>query len=229
MHTAGCDPHQHISRADRLSGDHIFLICNANRKAGQIVFIFRIESRHLRSLSADQSGAGLHAPFRNALDDLGDLIRIVLSASDIIQEEQGLAACTCDVIHTHGNAVDPDGIMPVQKKCQFQFRTDTIRSGDKHRLFHALQCFSAERTGESAQSSQDFRTSCTLHELFHKSDGFISCFDIYACLLVIHRIILPFISYNCGILCCEVSGPSPGPLHSSSVNTLSASQEAQDH
>ena len=44
----------------------VFFIGNPHGKPGQIIFVFRIKSGHLRSLSSDQCSAGLRASFRHA-------------------------------------------------------------------------------------------------------------------------------------------------------------------
>ena len=70
-----------------LAGNHLFLVAHTNRKTSQIVIFLRHQARVLCSLSANESSLRLKAAFRNALYDIRDLLRIVLAAGDVIQEE----------------------------------------------------------------------------------------------------------------------------------------------
>ena len=70
-----------------LSGDHLFFIADTYRESSQVVIFLRHQARVLCSLSANESSLRLKAAFRNALYDIRDLLRIVLAAGDVIQEE----------------------------------------------------------------------------------------------------------------------------------------------
>ena len=58
--------------------------------------------------------ACLLAALRHTGHDRRDLLRIVLAAGNIVQEKQRLAACTCNIVHAHGNTVNTDRVMLVQ-------------------------------------------------------------------------------------------------------------------
>ena len=95
----------------------------------------------LRGLTTDQCTSGLLAALCHTTDDRRNLFRVVLSACDIVQEEQRLSTCTGNVIHTHGHRVNTDGVMLIQKECQFHLCSAAVRSGKKHRFFHLLDLF----------------------------------------------------------------------------------------
>ena len=138
VHAGGNDPHQHIARPDVRACDQILFICHTDREAGQVIFILRIEARHLCRLAADQRRAGLHAALRHAGNNLRNLLRVILPARDIVQEKQRLAACAGHVIDTHRDTVDSNCIMAVHHEGQLQLRSDTVRPGQKRRMFHSL-------------------------------------------------------------------------------------------
>ena len=70
-----------------LAGDHLLLIADAYGKTCQVILILWHQTRMLRSLAADQSSLRLETALRNTFYDIRDLLRIVLSACDIVQEE----------------------------------------------------------------------------------------------------------------------------------------------
>ena len=119
--------------------DHFLLIYDTDCKTGQVIFIHRVEAGHLCGLSADQRSAGLNTALGNAGNNGGDPVGIVLSACDVIQEEQRAGTAADDVIDTHGHAVDADGVVFIHQKCDAQFGTDAVCAGDQDRLFHAGQ------------------------------------------------------------------------------------------
>ena len=87
MNTRGSHSDQDITWLEILTCDHLLLIADANRKTGKIILILSHQTRMLRSLTADQSSFGLETAVCNTLDDIRDLLRIVLAACNIVQEE----------------------------------------------------------------------------------------------------------------------------------------------
>ena len=139
MHAGGREADQYISVTEIRSGDHILLIHYTYGKSRKIIFVCGIKARHLSGLAADQRCLGLQTAVRDSLDDLRDLFRIVLSARNIIQEKQRLAARTGDIVHAHGNTVDSDGIMLVHQKCDFQLCPYAVSSGNQCGMLHVLE------------------------------------------------------------------------------------------
>ena len=186
MHTARSNANQYISRLDIFTGDQIFLIYGTYRKPCQIVFVFRHQSRMFCRLAADQSASGLCAAFRYPLYDRCDLFRIVLSASNIIQEKQRFRTCACNIVHTHCHTVNSHGIVLIQQKCQFDLGTYAIRSGNQHRLIHRLDLFHRKSSGKTADPAKYLGAHRLCHILLHQFDRLIPCLNVYTGFLVIH-------------------------------------------
>ena len=64
------------------------LVYHTYRKTCQVILVLRHQSGVLCRLAADQSRACLTAAFRYALYDIRDLLRFILAAGNIVQEEQ---------------------------------------------------------------------------------------------------------------------------------------------
>ncbi len=138
MNTAGSNADEHVTGQDRIARDHVFTVYQAYGKTGQIVLILRHKPGMLCGLAADQSTIRLHAAVCYTLNDLRDLLGIVLSACDIIQEKQRLTAGARDVIYAHCDRIDTDGIMLVHQEAKLHLRSATVGSGQKNRIFHLL-------------------------------------------------------------------------------------------
>ena len=128
MHTGGCHTDQNISRFQIFSRDHLFFVTYTYRKSGKIILIFRHQSRMLCRLSTDQCCIRLLTSLCHTFHDGCDLLRIILSACNIIQEEQWLTACTCNIVHAHGNRINTDRIMLVHHHCKLYLGSTTVCS-----------------------------------------------------------------------------------------------------
>ncbi len=188
VHAGGSDTDQRIARLDIRSGDQVLLIHNAYRKARQIVLVFRIETRHLCRLSADQRRSRLEAAFCHAAYDRGNLLRIVLPAGNIVQKEQRFSSCTGDIVHTHGHTVDPHCIMPVQKERQLQLCPHSVRTGYQRGFLHVFKCTHGKCARETAQAAQHLRSHGLLHMLLHKLYRSVTGLDVNTCILIIHSL-----------------------------------------
>ena len=154
-------------------------IHDAGGIAGQVVFIFGVEARHLRGLAADEGSSRLPAAVRHALDDLGDALGHVLAAGDVVQEEQGLGAAADDVVDAHGDAVDADGIVLVHQEGDAQFRTDAVGAGDEDGLAHAGEV-GGEQSAEASDVSHNAFGVGALDAFLHEFHGFVARGDVHA-------------------------------------------------
>ena len=87
VYACGCHTDQYISVFQVFAGDHLFSVADTNGKSCQIVFLFRHQTRMFCCLATDQGCIGLYASFCHTAYDLCDLLRIVLTAGNVIQEE----------------------------------------------------------------------------------------------------------------------------------------------
>ena len=108
------------------------LVHHAHGEARQVVLVHGVEPGHLGGLPADEGGPGLDAPLGHAGDDLGDLLRHVLPAGDVVQEKQGLGPHADDVVDAHGHAVDAHGVVLVHEEGQLQLGAHPVGAGDQN-------------------------------------------------------------------------------------------------
>ena len=87
MHTAGCDSNKRVAFPHMGAVDNVALVHDPYGKSGDIIFILRVETGHLRRLSADEGRSTLHAAFRHTFYNAGNFLRRILAAGDIVQEE----------------------------------------------------------------------------------------------------------------------------------------------
>ena len=128
----------------------------------------------LSSLAADQLTSGLNATFRNARNDLGDLLGVILAAGDIVKEQKRLRAAADDVVDAHGNAVDTDGVMLVHHHGKFELGADAVRTGDENRMLDPGQV----KSKHSAEAADLIDTGAGLGSgdvRLHQFNGFITC------------------------------------------------------
>ena len=107
----------------------------------------------LGGFPADERRAGLDAALRHAAHDLGDFLRHVFAAGDVIQEKQGLRAHADDVVDAHGHGVDADGIVLVHEDGQLDLGAAAVGAGDQNRLLHPGDV-QAEAAAEAAHVVQ---------------------------------------------------------------------------
>ena len=132
----------------------------------------------LGGLPADQGAAGLHTALAHALDNLLDPLRHVLSAGDVVQEEQGLRAAADDIVHTHCDAVDTDRVVFVHQEGDLQLRAHAVRAGNQYRLFHPAE-IRLKQAAEAAHILAYTGNAGPPDVLFHQFNGFVAGGDIH--------------------------------------------------
>ena len=90
---------------------------------------------------------------------------IDFAASQIIEEKQRLCALNDNIVHTHGNGVDPDRIMLIHGKSDFQLRAYAIRTRNEYRLLIFI-FVQAEQPAEAPKIRQNFWTKCPSSRAF---------------------------------------------------------------
>ena len=134
-------------------------------------------------LAAYQRTAGLNTAVGNALDDRGYLCRLVLSAGDVVKEEQRFRAAADDVVHTHCHRVDTDSIVLVQKERKLYLCSNAVGAGNEDRIVILLRV-KLEQTAEAAYAVDSALYAGALDVLFHKANRLISCGNVNARSLV---------------------------------------------
>ena len=182
MHTGAWKCDHNIACLHGVVVDDLLLIHDADRETGEIILVLRIEARHLGGLTTDQRTVTLYAAFSYALYDIRDLLRHVLAAGDVIEEEQWLRTTADDIVHTHRDAVDADGVILLHQEGDLQLRSDTIGTGYENRVLVALR--KLEQTTEAAETGCHTLGHGSCNVLLHQLYGLVAGRDINTCLLV---------------------------------------------
>ena len=129
-------------------------------------------------LAADQGRTGLDAALGHAANDLGNALRHIFAAGDIIQEKQRLCAAADHIVDAHGNAVNADGVVLVQKLGNAQLGAHAIGAGDQHRLLHSGNG-QAKAAAEAAYIVQAAFVFGPGNVLLHQLHGLVAGSDVY--------------------------------------------------
>ena len=97
----------------------------------------RVHAGHLGGLSADERAAGLAAALGDAGDDLLGLGRAELARGEVVEEEEGLCAADHHVVHTHGDEVDADGVVPLEPLREQELGADAVGAADEEGILVA--------------------------------------------------------------------------------------------
>ena len=136
MNAGGSQRDDHVPFRHFRLVQNLLFIHNAHGEARKIVVLRGHQAGVLCGLAADERRAGLDAALRHAAHDLGDFLRHVFAAGDVIQKEQGLCAHADDVVDAHGHGVDADGVVLIHEDGQFDLGAAAVGAGDQHRLLH---------------------------------------------------------------------------------------------
>ena len=163
------------------------LVDHTDGKTGQVVLILGHHAGMLGSFAAHQGAASLYAALGHALDDLGNFLRDVLAAGDVIQENQRLGTGADHVVDAHGHAVDADGVVLVQQHGDAQLGAHAVGAGDQDGMLHtgAIQL---KQAAEAAQPADAVLGHGAGDILFHQFDRTIPGRNIHACSGVTGRI-----------------------------------------
>ena len=163
----------HIALSHAAVVYHFVLIYDACAVSREVVFVYRIEARHLRSLAADESGSCLYAALAYSRHYLLYLFRIVFAAGDVIKKEQRLCAHADDIVDTHRDAVDADGIMLVKHERELEFCTYSVSAAYQHRFADALE-IELKQPAESSDLAHHSRDHSPGDVLLHEFDRFVA-------------------------------------------------------
>src|SRR4029077_3634482 len=110
VQTAGRKTDQNIARTYRSRVDDFLFLQDTDDEAREIVFALGKIARMLCSFSADKRAACFTATGRDAAHHRLSDFDIELAANEIIQEKKRRRALSQDVVHSHGDEIDADGI-----------------------------------------------------------------------------------------------------------------------
>ena len=123
--------------------------------ARQIVLTAPIHSGHLRRFAADQGTAGRPAGTTKAAENLRKNVGLESLRADVVEEKKRPRAEDGDVVDAMIDEIGTDGVVPIHRKGNLQFRPDSIDAADQHWLAHSREIW-CEKTAEAADFAQHF-------------------------------------------------------------------------
>jgi len=165
--------------ASRRTVDDLVAIDHANRKAGQVVFTFAVETGHLSCFATDQGTTGLPAALCYTFNDLGSFFRSQHACSQVVEEEKRFSALNDDVVNAHGDQVNADSVVTIKFERQLQLGADSVCRGNQNRglVFILVQ---GKETAEATDVGENFGAVGRLDQGLDDVDKTITGFDIYA-------------------------------------------------
>ena len=116
----------------------------------------------LRHLAADERAASLTTALGHALDELLDVIGVEVAHGDVVEEEQRLGALAHEIVDTHGDEVDTDGVEAVGGLGHEGLCADAIGGGHQHGRAVAGDV-EGEEAAEAADVADDLGSECGAH------------------------------------------------------------------
>ncbi|MNJ47952.1 hypothetical protein D3C77_431300 [compost metagenome] len=150
MHTAGGQANNCIARCNLASVNNLALIYYPYREPGNIILALGVHAWHFCGFATDQGAARLTAAICNSGHNRLDLGRNYFIAGEVVQEKERLRPLNDNVIDAHRHRVNPDRIMLVHRKSDFQLRSDAIRPRNEDWLLIFI-FVQAEQSAKAAQ------------------------------------------------------------------------------
>ena len=101
--------------------------------AGSIVIILLIHARHLSSLSANQSTAGLTTSIGNTLDEISGGRKIQFAAAIVVKEHDRSGTLNNKIVDVHSDQINTNRVVLLHGLGNHKLSTDTINSTDDDR------------------------------------------------------------------------------------------------
>ena len=135
MDSAGSEAKNHISLSDGRPVKQPRLFHDSHTEPGQVIVFILIDVRHDGCFTADQSCVALDTSSTDALDNLLQQSRIVLSHGHIVEKKEWLGAAANGIVDAHRHQVDADRVMSPCELGHFDFRSHPIRTRNQDGIF----------------------------------------------------------------------------------------------
>ena len=178
MNAAGGQRNDDIPRLHGGVVQNLALVHSAHGKARQVVLVLRVEAGHFGSLAAHQCTARLDAALGHALHDVGDALRHVFAAGNVIQKYQRFGAGADDVIDAHGHAVNAHSVMLVHILGDAQLGAHAVGAGNQNGMGH-IGAVQLEQAAETAQPADAMLVHGAGHILFHQLHTAVTGGDVH--------------------------------------------------
>ncbi len=134
MHAGTGKTEQYLPRRYRIAGQLFAPFHCTDAEAGKIVIARAIHTRHFRRFPADQRTAGNSASFRYSGDYTLCHAMFQFAGGEVIEEKQRFRTLNDQIVHAHGDQIDPHAVMPIMVDRQFQFGAHPIIGGNQQRI-----------------------------------------------------------------------------------------------
>ena len=177
MVAAGRQADEDVARFYFAAVDKVVFFDDADGKSRDVVFARLVEAGHFSGFAADEGSARLCAAFGYAFDDVGGDRRFEFAAGEVVEEVLWRGAVAEDVVHTHGDGVNADGVVFFEGEGDFEFGAYAVSAGYEDGVFVAAQVV---KGAEGTDLSEDAGVVCRACILFDAFDGVVARFFVHA-------------------------------------------------
>ena len=128
---------------------------HSNRRAGDVVVIWRQQSGVLCGFATDESNSNRGAGFGDAANDIGDSFWNNFSAGNVVGHKQTLCADNNNVVDNHSDKVLPDCVVLVDCLRDCNLGADTVGRCCKQWLVIVLDEGNVDHSGESTKTTDN--------------------------------------------------------------------------
>ena len=168
-HVAGL----HVAR------EHPTALDDTHREADEVELAGLHEVGVLGHLAAEQRAPRLHAPVRDAADDVVDDLGDELADRDVVEEEERLRALHRDVVDRHRDEVDADGVVATGEAGDHRLGADAVGRRHEQRVVEALG-LEREQAAEAADVTDDLGSERRAHVRLDQLDRLLAGGDVDA-------------------------------------------------
>ncbi len=186
MYTRRGECNNCVAALNRFVVKNFIAVNYTDSEAGEVVVVIRHHTRMLSGLTADECAVCLYTAFCHARNDFRNFFGNVFAAGNIIEEKQRLCAAANDIVDAHCHTVHADGIVLVEKHCNFQLSADAVSTADKYGIFHTCE-IRHEQTAETANVRNTSVVQSAFDMLFHQFNRFVAGGNIYTRRLIAFR------------------------------------------
>ena len=176
---------QGIAGLNLAAVDDFGFLDHADAEAGHVVIFAMVHARHFGGFTPNQRTTRLLAAFGDTGNHAGRGVHVQFAGREVIQEEQRLGALYHQIVHTHCNQIDADGVVSFQVHRQTQLGAYAVGTGHQNRL----AVFLRQRTqgAKTAQTSHNFRAAGLFNYTFDAVYQCIASIDIDTCVFIAER------------------------------------------
>ncbi len=182
---AGTQGNQHIAVGHFAAVNDLGFLDNAHAETGYVVIFAVVHPRHFSGFTANQRTARLQAAFSDTADHAGCGVHVQLAGRVVVEEEQRLSTLNHQVVNTHGNQINTDGVVAFQIHRQTQLGAYAVGARDQNRFTVFLR--QRAQGAESSQPTHYFRAAGFFNYPFDTVNQRITCVNIYTGIFVAER------------------------------------------